>query len=312
MKLSDLGEKEIVKRLGRFLDIGDDAAYLKFGDEFLILATDMLYEKTHILPKISREQIGKLIVTVNFSDIAAMGAKPIAFLLSYGSPDIELKDFEIMMHGVDDQCKKYNAKFAGGDTNYMDILTLSGAAIGKTKRPVLRSGAGIGDIIAVTGNLGSAGLGTEILLKNLPVDVNNPAVKKALEPEPRVNEGILLGNYATSMTDISDSLSVSLYDIAVSGRVGITLEIDSIPISEDARNVAKKLNLDILDYALYSEGDYELLFTISKENFNKIRKKITITKIGEIVKGSKIVGIKEKKKFEIKKKGYEHFSASTF
>lgn len=307
MKLSELGEKEIVKRLGSFLDIGDDAAYLKFGDEFLILTTDMLYEKTHILPKISREQIGKLIVTVNFSDIAAMGAKPLAFLLSYGSPDIEFRDFEIMMHSVNNQCKKYNAKFAGGDTNYMDILTLSGAAIGKTKKPILRSGARIGDIIAVTGDLGSAGLGTEILLKNLPISVNNPAVKKALEPEPRVNEGLLLGNYATSMTDISDSLSVSLYDIAVSSRVGIAIEIDKIPITENAIETAKKINRDILDYALYSEGDYELLFTISEENFNKIRKKIAITKIGEIVRGSKIVGIKEKKKFEIKKTGYEHF-----
>lgn len=307
MKLSEIGEKEIVKRLGSFLDIGDDAAYLKFGSDFLILTTDMLYEKTHILPKISREQIGKLIVTVNFSDIAAMGARPIAFLLSYGSPDIEFRDFEIMMHGVDNQCKKYNAKFAGGDTNYMDILTLSGAAIGKTKKPILRSGARIGDIIAVTGDLGSAGLGTEILLKNLPVNVNNPAVKKALEPEPMVNEGLLLGNYATSMTDISDSLSVSLYDIAVSSRVGIAIEIDKIPVTENAIETAKKLNLDMLNYALYSEGDYELLFTISEENFNKIRKKIAITKIGEIVKGSKIVGVKEKKKFEIKKKGYEHF-----
>lgn len=307
MKLSELGEKEIVKRLGSFLDIGDDAAYLKFGDEFLILTTDMLYEKTHILPKISREQIGKLIVTVNFSDIAAMGAKPLAFLLSYGSPDIEFRDFEIMMHSVNNQCKKYNAKFAGGDTNYMDILTLSGAAIGKTKKPILRSGARIGDIIAVTGDLGSAGLGTEILLKNLPISVNNPAVKKALEPEPRVNEGLLLGNYATSMTDISDSLSVSLYDIAVSSRVGIAIGIDKIPITENAIETAKKINRDILDYALYSEGDYELLFTISEENFNKIRKKIAITKIGEIVRGSKIVGIKEKKKFEIKKTGYEHF-----
>lgn len=307
MKLSELGEKEIVKRLGSFLDIGDDAAYLKFGDEFLILTTDMLYEKTHILPKISREQTGKLIVTVNFSDIAAMGAKPLAFLLSYGSPDIEFRDFEIMMHSVNNQCKKYNAKFAGGDTNYMDILTLSGAAIGKTKKPILRSGARIGDIIAVTGDLGSAGLGTEILLKNLPISVNNPAVKKALEPEPRVNEGLLLGNYATSMTDISDSLSVSLYDIAVSSRVGIAIGIDKIPITENAIETAKKINRDILDYALYSEGDYELLFTISEENFNKIRKKIAITKIGEIVRGSKIVGIKEKKKFEIKKTGYEHF-----
>lgn len=307
MKLSDLGEREIVKKLSSFLDIGDDASYLKFGDEFLILTTDMIYEETHILPGMSWEQIGKLIVTVNFSDIAAMGAKPLAFLLSYGSPDIEFGDFEKMIHAVDNQCRKYNAKFAGGDTNYMEKLTLSGAAIGKTKKPVLRSGARIGDVIGVTGDLGGAGLGTEILLKNLPIDVNNPAVKKALEPEPRVNEGILLENYATSMTDISDSLSVSLYNIAESSRVGIMLEIDKIPIPENAREIARKLKLDILNYSLYSEGDYELLFTISKEDFSRVKKKIEITKIGEIVKGSRIVGIKGKKKFNIKKRGYEHF-----
>lgn len=311
MKLSDLGEKEIVKRLSSFLDIGDDAAYLKFGEEFLILTTDMIYEKTHILPGMSWEQIGKLAVTVNFSDIAAMGARPIAFLLSYGSPDIEFENFERIMHAVDNQCKKYSAKFAGGDTNYMEKLTLSGVAVGTTKKPILRSGARIGDIVAVTGDLGSAPLGTEILLKSLSVDINNYVIKKALEPDPRVNEAILLGNYAASMTDISDSLSTSLHDIAERSGVGIILEIDKLPISGDAGKIAKRLNLDILDYALYGEGDYELLFTLSQEDFDGINKKDTFTKIGEIIQGSRIVGIKGKEEINIKRKGYEHFQTTT-
>jgi len=308
MKLTDLGEKGIIKRLTSFLEIGDDATFLRYGDRYIVLTTDMIYKKTHILPGMNWEQIGKLVVTVNLSDIAAMGARPLAFLLSYGGPDIELEEFDRFIHSVDDQCKKYGVKFAGGDTNHTRELTLSGFCLGVTKRPVLRSTARVGDTLAVTGSLGSAALGTEVLLKKLRYQILeiDDVIKRALEPEPRVKEGVLLSNYATAMTDISDSLAVSIHEIAEMSDVGIKLSLDRIPISNSAMNLAERLNLDIMDYTLYGGGDYELLFTISEKDFRGIKDRVNATKIGEVTKEG-IIAIKNGEEFGIEKRGYEHF-----
>lgn len=324
MKLTDLGERGIIKRLGSFLEIGDDAACLKINDEFLVLTTDMIYKSTHLPEQMTYKQIGRLIVTLNLSDIAAMGAKPLAFLLSYGSSDIELDDFEKLIHAVKKQCERYDTKFVGGDTNQMDELTLSGTAVGITKKPVLRSTAEVGDVVAVTGNIGSAGIGTEILLNNLLNNSDNPVIKAALEPEPRIDEGIFLNKYAKSMTDISDSLAVSLYDIAEQSNVGIEIYLDKIPVSQSARNLAHDLNLDMMNSAIYGAGDYELLFSLSEKGFDEInsivkfsqnktnkelnfRENFKVTRIGKIIKGKGIFGIKNNERIKIEKGGYEHF-----
>lgn len=305
MKLTDLGERELIKKLASFIEIGDDAACIKHGDEYLVLTTDLVYGKTHILPGMTWKQIGKLIVSVNLSDIAAMGATPKAFLLSYGSPDMELNEFDELIHSVNEQCRKYELRFAGGDTNQTEELILSGFCLGTTNKPVLRSTAKVGDILAVTGSLGDAALGTEILLKNLKHQ-GRDVINKALEPEPRVNEGILLNNYATAMTDISDSLAVSIHDIAEMSNVGVRLFIDKIPISNSAVNTAGEMNQEVMDYALYGGGDYELLFTIPENDFDRIKDRIDATKIGEVaVEG--VTAIRNNKGYKIEKRGYEHF-----
>jgi len=309
MKLTDLGEREIIKKLEGFLEIGDDAAYLKINDEFLVLTTDMIYKSTHLPKQMTYEQIGRLIVTVNLSDIAAMGAKPLAFLLSYGSNDIEFDDFYEIINGVKEQCERYDTKFVGGDTNQMDELTLSGAAVGMTKKPILRSTAEIGDVIAVTGDIGSAGVGTEIILNNLLDNLDNPAIKKALEPEPKIDEGLFLGKYANSMTDISDSLAVSLYDIAEQSGVGIEIYLNKIPVSQNARDLAHELNLNLFNSIIYGAGDYELLFSIPEKFLNEINSivKFKVTRIGRIIRGNEIFGIKNNERIKIEKIGYEHF-----
>ncbi|MEA3255495.1 MAG: thiamine-phosphate kinase [Candidatus Altiarchaeota archaeon] len=305
MKLTDLGERELIKKLASFIEIGDDAACIKHGDEYLVLTTDLVYGKTHILPGMSWKQIGKLVVSVNLSDIAAMGARPVAFLLSYGSPDMELDEFDELIHSVNEQCKKYGLRFAGGDTNQTEELILSGFCVGTTDKPVLRSTAKVGDILAVTGSLGDAALGTEILLKNLKHQ-GRDVINKALEPEPRINEGILLNNHATAMTDISDSLAVSIYDLAEMSNVGINVFPDKIPVTNSAMNSAEKLDLNLIDYVLYGGGDYELLFTIPKEGFEEIKDRVNATKIGDVTAGG-ITAIRDREEYKIDKKGYEHF-----
>ncbi|OYT27266.1 MAG: thiamine-phosphate kinase [Candidatus Altiarchaeales archaeon ex4484_96] len=310
MKLSDLGEKKIIKKLAGYLDIGDDTAYIKFKDTYLILTTDMIYQDTHILPHMSWEQIGALVVSVNLSDIASMGAEPIAFLLAYGSPDTDYENFKSLIHGVKTQCDKYHTKYAGGDTNKTEKITLAGFMLGESEKPVLRSGAKIGDLIAVTGTLGSASIGTKILLNtpasNKPPD--NPAYNKALQPQPRMKEGLILKEYVNSMTDISDGLATSLTDLTEERGFGAEIILDKLPLDADAITLAQENRLNHIEHALYGEGDYELLFTLSEEKLDDVLAALPITVIGSIKANQKITFIdSQKNKHKIKKCGYEHF-----
>lgn len=309
MKISSIGEHKVIENLLKILNISpEDAAVIKLNKYYIAISTDMLYEKTDILQEMSFEQIGKLVVTVNLSDIAAMGAKPLAFLLSYGGPDIELKDFYEIIKGVKKQCEKFNILYAGGDTNETDELILSGTALGIVKKPILRSGAKISDLVCVTGNLGTAALAIEILKRKLKISHRKKILRKVLEPEPRVFEGLTLAKYATSMIDISDSLALSLHEIAKQSKVGIEINIENLPIDSYAKKNSEKLNFDITKLALYGGGDYELLFTISEKNLTKIKNKFKFTIIGKVVKGNFLVGIKNGEKIKIEKVGYEHFS----
>ena len=403
MQLTGLGERKMIENLRSFLDIGDDCACIKLGDDFLVMTTDMLYKETHIPDEMSWEQIGKLAVTVNLSDVAAMGAKPIAFLLSYGSPDMPAEFFDEFIRAVDCQCKKYGVKFAGGDINQTRELTLAGTALGITKKPILRSGAGVGDIIAVTGYLGSAALGMAAMESGALPAGKNHLRDAAFEPEPRVNEGILLNNYATAMIDTSDSLALSMHYIAEESAgaveestraveestvtvdestrtvdestrtveestrtmedstgaveestgdaeestgenpnanwatdskesvkdkehapeigIGMELYLDKLPISSDAIKLAGELpkdalNSNLMDFALYGEGDYELLFTVPEAEWDNVKNMIEnsgdikVTLIGRVIEGQGISGILGKERIKIEKRGYEHFSIS--
>jgi len=309
MRLSDLGEKGIIKELSKSLDIGDDAAYIKSGDKYLILTTDLVYEETHIIPQMSWEQKGRLIVTVNLSDIAAMGAKPLAFLLGYGSPDIEHKDFKALINGVHEQCNAFKTKFVGGDTNWMPKLALSGTMLGETKNPILRSGAKEGDMIAVTGNLGSSSIGTKLLLEKSVAksELGNPVFKKAIQPIPRINEGLFLNQHVNAMTDTSDGLATSLRDVAVNSRVGVVIDVGKLPVAEEATHLAAEYGLDSVEHALYGEGDYELLFTAKREEINMISSELSVYVIGEITGGEDIIAVDSTEEFKVKEQGYEHF-----
>jgi thiamine-monophosphate kinase len=309
MKLSDLGERKIIKNLSGMLDIGDDAACIRNGKEYLVMSTDIINQKTHIPKEMTPAQVGKFIASINLSDIAAMGAEPKAFLLSCGLPrDMEFSYFKSIVKAAKAQCNKYGAEYVGGDTKQNDSLALAGFCLGTAKKPVLRSGAKKGDIIAVTGTVGDAALGFDMLLKKMSHPLKNKLIKKALEPEPKVAEGLLLNKYATSMTDLSDGLSVGLHNIAEMSGTGMEVYSGKIPTSKEARNVTKALNLELEEYALTGGGDYQLLFTIKKKGFEKIKKRIDATEIGEVASGRKILLSSGRKTAVLEKKGFEHFT----
>lgn len=307
MKLSELGEKGAIMRLSSFLDVRDDAACIRHGDEYLVLTTDMIYQKTHILPGMSPEQIGRLIVNVNVSDIAAMGAKPVAFLMACSLPrELEYDYLDRMLRAAEKQCRDYGAKYVGGDTKEADALTLSGFCMGRTKRPVHRSGAKKGDVVAVTGTLGAASLGVSVLLSGMRQPEDSAAVEKALSPTARVKEGLIIGRYANALTDTSDSLSTSLHDLSEMSGVGLKVCADNVPVSASTRKLAEKLGLSFLESALFGGGDYELVYTMPRRHYDKIKQKIDTTEIG-VVGGKEVVLAVDESETPLEKKGYEHF-----
>jgi thiamine-monophosphate kinase len=307
MKLSDIGEKGLIARFASFLDVKDDAACIRHGGEYLVLTTDMLYEKTHILPGMSPEHIGRFIVSVNVSDISAMGARPVAFLLACGLPrEMEYDYLDRMLRAAEKQCRDYGAKYVGGDTKEVGALTLSGFCMGRTKRPVHRSGARKGDVIAVTGDLGAASLGVNVLLSGTRLPGDSAAVEKALSPAARVKEGLILGRYANSLTDTSDSLSTCLHDLASMSCAGMKIFAEKIPVSSSTCKLAEKMGLSGLDSALYGGGDYELVYTMPRRHYDKIKNKIATTEIG-VVGGKGVVLVSGDSERPLEKKGYEHF-----
>jgi len=308
MKFSDVGEKKVLEDLRSFLPIGDDGFVMPYGGKYLILTSDMIYRPTHILDEMGWAQIGRHIAAINFSDIAAMGAKPLAFLLAVCSPDMEEEDFLEFARAADALCKSYGAVYAGGDLNEADELSLAGFALGETDKPVYKKGARAGDLVCVTGTLGGAALGIEILVRKLSEEWDNRDLQKILErtldAKPRVDEGYFLRNHATSMTDVSDSLAVSLHDIARESGVRLKIELGKIPLPEEGRRLADSLKVDLLEHALYGGGDYELAFTLPEERWETVRKKIDASVIGSVNAGTGV----SSSRGNIVNRGFEHFA----
>lgn len=336
-KISDIGEKGLIKRIlskteksnfnSAFLDnfsfksLSDDAALINLGEQYLVATSDMLFKSTHFPDEMSYNQIGKKVVTVNVSDLAAMGAKPIGIIISMGLPrDMLLDEFEDLLEGILDMCSKYDMKLIGGDTNESKELTLCGTCLGIVQKQnvLMKNGAQPRDILAVTGPLGLAAAGFEVLFNKNKFQDLNPNYKDhllnhALNPKAKVNEGILLAKsgFITSATDITDGLVSEIDELinASSHRIGIALNEEMIPIPEEVLEIASRTAKDPLEFALYYGEDFELLLTVKKENFKEIEEKIHLHKIGNVTSSGKIEILhKDGTKSIIKPRGYEHLS----
>ncbi len=309
-KLKDVGEREVIKRLVSILDVEEYEDSASFDN--YVISCDSVVKSTHIPREMSPYQIGKFLVNVNLSDIASMGAKPVFFLASMCFPrDTEIGFVEEIARGIKDSCSKYRVRFLGGDTKEACEIVLVGIAIGYSKKPLKRSGAKVGDYICVTGEIGSAAAGFYALINN--VSGFEKFVRKALEPEARVREGMVLSKYANSCIDITDGLAYSIGELAKRSNVGALIHFDRIPYDKDVEKVSNICKVDLKKILFYKGGDYELLFTVPKEKiqdlykeFKKINAKISV--IGEIKE--KDFGVKMKigsEIIELDTKGYEAF-----
>lgn len=310
-ELSELGEFGLIDHLTKNIKIhheqtvkgvGDDAAVIENkADEVTLVTTDMLVEGVHFdLTYMPLKHLGYKAVVVNLSDICAMNGKPKQVFVSMAlSNRFSLEAVEELYTGMLLACQQYQVDLAGGDTTSSTsglVISITATGTAQKGTEVYRDGAKPNDLICVSGDLGAAYLGLQILEREKQIYIENPGVQPDLEgfdyilerqlkPEARVDIVDLLaqlGVKPTSMIDISDGLSSELLHICKQSAVGCTVYEDKLPIDPTAYNTARDLNLDPTTCMLNGGEDYELLFTVSIDDFDKIKHNPSITIIGHI------------------------------
>ena len=303
------------------LGIGDDAAILKprRGRE-LVISSDFLIEGVHFLSSYPPKAIGYKALARAVSDLAAMGAEPLGFLLNLALPSGRTGQWlGGFLSGVNDAARKIRILLIGGD-----LATFEKAAVcvvvlgdGKPGRLIRRQGARPGDLIYVSGKLGAARLGLEIIRQRQDKRRDAPLlVAPHYYPQPRLKLGAWLADQrlATAMMDISDGLSIDLARLCEASQVGAILNAERLPIVGIPGQWRRRLNLaasEAQNYALNGGDDYELLFTVPKRQVGKLRHPpggIPLTCIGEITKSEDLVLVDSKRQASLlKPKGWDHF-----
>ncbi len=308
--ISQLGEFGLIDHLAEkfksrnpetIKGIGDDGSVLQYGNETIVVTTDMLIEGIHFdLMYHPLKHLGYKAVIVNLSDICAMNAIPKQITVSIAiSNRFSVEAIDELYEGIRIACEAYEVDLVGGDTCASPRgLTISITAIGTISpdRITYRSGAKTGDIICVTGDLGAAYLGLQILEREKQVYLSNPEMQpelnekkyivgRQLKPEARlesVKYFSKVGLLPTAMIDISDGLASDLLHICKSSGVGAFIEEAKVPIHEEARLQALEFHLDPITCALSGGEDYELLFTVDQKDLDKVRFMDSVYIIGEI------------------------------
>jgi thiamine-monophosphate kinase len=323
-KLSDIGEREAIQLLTRILDrgqpigLGHDCGVVEWGEDYLVITTDVVNPKTHIPDGSRPEQVGWYVVAVNLSDVAAAGARPLGFVAALSLPPSTEVDFlKGLAQGMEACTREFGIAVLGGDTKEAEMMSLAGTAVGRVgkERILLRKGAHPGDVIVVTGDLGRAGLAVEHL--------GDPAtraegIEQLLHPFPRVREGQIFSEsgVVTSCMDISDGLGLSLAQMAAMSGLSYIVEWERIPL----HTPVESLPLDRQkEYALYSGGDFELVATVKPEAAKDLANRLSeprrgphpaLTVIGRVGKPGPNLLMTAGKPEPLQARGWEHFRVS--
>jgi thiamine-monophosphate kinase len=305
-------EFEIIERLRKiFPAIGDDAAEVSGngnGSGRMIVSTDSFVEGEHFGDYFTPYDMGYKSVAASVSDIAACGGVPTCALVSVGLKNGDVAFVEGLYEGVKKVADMYGFEMIGGDTTRSRVLFVSVTALGNAVRFVGRGGARIGDRICVTGDLGGSQAGL-IALQN---GTDSTLTKRHLHPSPRMKEGEKLGNYATSMIDISDGFVSDLSHILKESRVGARIWRNKLPIAKETQRIAREFSLSAQELAMTGGEDFELLFTIPADRIDEVRKTVQFTEVGEVIENqiSKIKYqnfIVDEEGNAVPIKGFDHF-----
>ena len=319
-EISKYGEFGLIKHLTKDLktvqpstkkSVGDDCAVMDFGSKKVLMTTDMLLEGVHFnLEYVPLKHLGYKAAVVNFSDIYAMNGTPTQITVSLGiSKRFSVEDLEQLYAGIRLACERYGVDLVGGDTcASMTGLTISITCLGTAaaKDIVYRNGAKLNDLICVSGNLGTAYMGLQLLERERIVGDNSKAqeaftgkeylLERQRKPEARrdIIEALRkAGVKPTAMMDISDGLSSELMHICSQSGVGCCVYEDKLPIDFQAASLAEEMNLNIVTCALNGGEDYELLFTCALDDYEKLIPIDDLYIIGHITKpeyGCNLIG----------------------
>jgi len=309
-EIAQLGEFGLIDRIKNSLSlqnlssmqgIGDDAAVIDIGKENLLVSTDMLIEGPHFdLGYVPLQHLGYKSVAVNVSDIAAMNGKPEQIVIALGlSNRFSLEAVDALYEGIRAACTNYKVDLVGGDTTSSPSgLVISITVIGRVEKEktVLRTGAKANDIICVTGDLGAAFVGLQVLEREKEVFQSNPEMQPDLEkyeymvgrqlkPEARMDIIYDLAEknvIPTSMIDVSDGLASELFHLAKNSNLGVKIFEDKVPIDASTFETAIEFKIDPITAALNGGEDYELLFTINPSDFEALKNHPDIHFIGHM------------------------------
>ena len=307
-EIGDLGEFGLIdfltknnetRKAGTILSVGDDAAIIDSFGKQTVVATDMLIEGVHFdLMYTPLKHLGYKAVVVNVSDICAMNATPTQITMSIGvSNRFSVEAMAEFYEGVYAACDHYDIDLIGGDTvSSPKGLIISVTAIGEVamNKFVTRAGAQKGDLLCVTGDLGAAYLGLQLLEREKKIYLESPGVQptldnrayvvgRLLKPEARVDIIEWLEKQEimpTAMMDISDGLSSEILHICKQSNLGCVLYEEKIPFHDETKEVAYQFQTDTTACALSGGEDYELLFTVKQEEFEKIKFSEQISVVG--------------------------------
>ena len=337
-EIATLGEFGLIRHLTEGIElknesskygVGDDAAVLSYpADREVLMTTDLLLEGVHFdLTYVPLKHLGYKSAVVNFSDIYAMNGTPRQITVSLGlSKRFSVEDMEALYAGIRLACEEYGVDIVGGDTtSSLTGLTISITCIGDVERgkAVYRNGAHETDLVCVSGDLGAAYMGLQLLereklaLKDADGDVQPDfagreyLLERQLKPEARrdiIQKLREAGIQPTAMMDISDGLSSELLHICTQSKVGCRIYEEHIPLDYQTAVMAEELNMNVTTCALNGGEDYELLFTVPIADHEKVAEMDGVKLIGHITKlelGCALI-TRDGQEFELKAQGWNH------
>lgn len=336
-ELSQLGEFGLIQHLTRhfenqqkstLLGVGDDAALIKMGSKIAVWSTDIMLEGVHFdLSYTPLKHLGYKAIATNVSDVCAMNGKATQVLISVAlSNRFSLEAIEELYLGMKIACDKYQVDLVGGDTSTSRSgLVINVTVLGEvdSKKVTKRSGAKPGDLLVVSGDLGGAYMGLQILEREKKVFMDHPSMQPDLEPydyivgrqlKPEARVDIIetlneLGIVPTSMMDISDGVASEVFHLGKASNVGFDVYENKLPIDSQTMETAMAFNLNPSIVALNGGEDYELLMTIDQKHYDQLKNHMDFTVIGHAtaMEGKHRLHTNAGNVFDIKAQGWQHF-----